>query len=129
MAESAKTEQSIQSLKAYLFEALQGKTAILIAEDKNIYLTGVIGVILEITNGQIPLFIGRTAAEIANLKTILQETQAEYLTIFDTKHNQTDDEPRGEQTVFDWHVNDNGSINITSSYSLVGEVKHRGWQS
>ena len=129
MAESVKTEQAIESLKAYLSEALQGKTAILIGEDKNIHLTGVIGIILEITHGQIPLFIGRTATEIANIKTILQDTQAEYLTIFDTKHNQTDDEPRGEQTVFDWHVNDNGSINITSSYSLVGEVKHRGWQS
>jgi len=129
MPESAKVQQSVESFKAYLSEAIQGKTAILIGEDKNIYLAGVIGIVLEITHGIIPLFIGRSAIEIANIQTILKDSKADYLTIFDSKHNLTDDEPRGEQLVFDWKVNENGQVTVKSSYSLVGEVKHRGFQS
>ena len=72
MPESAKIQQSVESFKAYLSEAIQGKTAILIGEDKNIYLAGVIGIVLEITHGIIPLFIGRSALEIANIQTILK---------------------------------------------------------
>ena len=92
-------------------------------------MAGVIGIVLDITHGIIPLFIGRSALEIANIQTVLKDSKADYLTIFDSKHNLTDDEPRGEQLVFDWKVNENGQVAVKSSYSLVGEVKHRGFQS
>ncbi len=121
--------QSIQSFKDYLSEAIQGKTAILIAEDKNIYLTGIIGIVLEITKGMLPLFIGRSALELARIKSLLQETEADYLTIFDSKNNLTDDEPRGEQLIFNWNLDENGCISVASSYSLVGKINHRGFQS
>ena len=128
MAESAKTKQAKESFKQYLSEAIQDKTAILIGVDKNIYLTGVVGIILEVTKGMVPLFIGRSALELANITQVLKASKADYLTIFDSKHNLTDDEPRGEQLVFDWHVKD-GSVMVTSSSSLVGKIRHRGFQS
>ena len=51
------------------------------------------------------------------------------LSIFEVKHNLEDDEPRPEQLIFDWSVNKNGTLDVKTSYSLVGEVRHRGWQS
>ena len=128
MAESEKVKQAKESFKQYLSEAIKGKTAILIGEDKNIYLTGIVGIVLEVTKGMLPLFIGRNAVELANVTQVLRASDADYLTIFDSKHNLTDDEPRGEQLVFDWHVKDD-SLMVSSSYNLVGEIKHRGWQS
>ncbi len=129
MPESAKIKQAIESFKAYLSEALADKTAIVIGEDKNIYLTGVVGIVLEVTQGLMPLFIGRTAQELASITKLLGDTKANYLTIFDAKHNLTDDEPRGEQLLFDWRVNDQGQLLVRSSYSLVGKMRHRGFQS
>ena len=128
MAESEKVKQAKESFKQYLSEAIKGKTAILIGEDKNIYLTGIVGIVLEVTKGMLPLFIGRNAVELANVTQVLRASDADYLTIFDSKHNLTDDEPRGEQLVFGWHVKDD-SLMVSSSYNLVGEIKHRGWQS
>jgi len=128
MAESEKVKQAKESFKQYLSEAIKGKTAILIGEDKNIYLTGIVGIVLEVTKGMLPLFIGRNAVELANITQVLRASDADYLTIFDNKHNLTDDEPRGEQLVFNWHVKDD-SLMVSSSYDLVGEVKHRGFQS
>ncbi len=125
MSESAKIKQAKESFKQYLFEALQGKSAIMVGIDKNIYLTGVIGIVLEVTKGMLPLFIGRTVAELVNITNVLRESGGDYLKIFDNKHNITDDEPRDEQLVFDWEVK-NGDILVTSSYHLVGKIRHRG---
>ena len=128
MAESVKVKQARESFKQYLSESIQDKTAILMGIDKNIYLAGVVGIVLEVTKGLIPLFIGRSAVELANITKVLQASKENYLTIFDSKHNLTDDEPRGEQLVFDWHIKDD-AIMVSSSYSLVGKIRHRGFQS
>lgn len=127
MPESAKVKQAKESFKQYLSEAIQGKTAILLAIDKNIYLQGVVNIVQEVTRGMLPFFIGRTPVELANITSVLKESKADYLTIIDNKHNLTDDEPRGEQLVFDWQLKD-GSLLVTSSYSLVGKIRHRGLQ-
>ena len=60
MAESAKIKQSIESFKQYLSEVVKDKEAIIIGEDSNIHLAGVVGIVQEVTDGLIPLFIGRT---------------------------------------------------------------------
>lgn len=127
MLESSKVKQSIQSFKDYLSEAIQGKTAIVLGIDKNIYLQGVVNIIQEVTRGMLPLFIGRSVHELANITQVLKTSNADYLSVFDNKHNLTDDEPRGEQLVFDWQLKD-GSLLVTSSYSLVGKIRHRGLQ-
>ena len=127
MPESAKVKQSIQAFKDYLSEAIQGKTAIVLGIDKNIYLQGIVNTVQEVTKGLIPLFIGRTALELANITQVLKASNLDYLSVFDNKHNLTDDEPRGEQLVFDWQLKD-GSLLVTSSYSLVGKIRHRGLQ-
>ena len=128
MAESAKIKQARESFKQYISESIQDKTAILMGIDKNIYLAGVVGIVLEVTKGLVPLFIGRSAVELANITQVLKASKANYLTIFDSKHNLTDDEPRGEQLVFDWRIKDD-AIMVSSSYSLVGKIRHRGFQS
>lgn len=127
MPESARIKASIQAFQDYLSEAIKDKDAIVIGEDKNIHLTGVVGILLEVTKGLIPLFIGRTVLELANIKAKITANSINAFWIFDNKHNLTDDEPRGEQLVFDWQLKD-GSLLVTSSYSLVGKIRHRGLQ-
>lgn len=127
MPESVKVKQAKESFKDYLSETIQGKTAIVLGIDKNIYLQGVVNIIQEVTKGLIPLFIGRSVCELANINQLLKAGKADYLIIFENKHNLTDDEPRGEQLVFDWHVKDD-AVMVTSSYSLVGKIRHRGLQ-
>jgi hypothetical protein len=128
MPESAKVVQSIESFKAYLSEALQGKDAVVIGEDKNIYLAGIVGIVQEVGQGLLPIYIGRTALQLAKIKTKIAMAEIDALWVFDNKHNLTDDEPRGEQLVFDWGLKD-GSLLVSSSYSLVGKIRHRGFQS
>ena len=127
MPESAKVKQAKESFKQYLSEAIQGKTAIVLGIDKNIYLQGVVNIIQEVTRGMLPLFIGRSVHELANITKVLKASNADYLSVFDNKHNLTDDEPRGEQLIFDWEAKD-GSLMVSSSYSLVGKIRHRGLQ-
>jgi hypothetical protein len=128
MPESAKVIQSIESFKAYLSEALQGKDAVVIGEDKNIYLAGIVGIVQEVADGLLPIYIGRTALQLAKIKTKIAMAEIDALWVFDNKHNLTDDEPRGKQLVFDWELKD-GSLLVSSSYSLVGKIRHRGFQS
>ncbi len=143
MSESVKTKQSIESFKQYLSEAIKDKDAVLLGEEGNMYLAGVVGIVQEVTEGLIPLFIARTVSQAAKIKRKLDANNYNYLTIFDNKHNLTDDEPRGEQMLFKWgftqdiypekykwlnlEENDNSPILVASSFSLVGEIRHRGW--
>ena len=59
MSESARTQQSIESFKQYLSEAIKDKDAILLGEEGNMYLAGVVGIVQEVTQGLMPLFIGK----------------------------------------------------------------------
>ena len=127
MSESSKVKQARESFKQYLSESIQDKTAIVLGIDKNIYLQGVVNIIQEVTRGMLPLFIGRSVHELANITKVLKASNADYLSVFDNKHNLTDDEPRGEQLIFDWEAKD-GSLMVSSSYSLVGKIRHRGLQ-
>lgn len=76
------------------------------------------------------MFIARTPKQYARIQSIFKQvSQANVLSIFEIKHNLTDDEPRLEQLIFDWSVNEDGILDVKTSYSLVGQVRHRGWQS
>ena len=143
MPESVKMQQSIESFKQYLSEAIKDKDAVLLGEEGNMYLAGVVGIVQEVTEGLIPLFIARTVVQAAKIKKKLDADNYNYLTIFDNKHNLTDDEPRGEQMVFKWGFtkdlypkkhkwlnlkdHENTPILVESSFSLVGEIRHRGF--
>jgi len=96
MAESAKTKQSIESFKQFLSEAIQDKEAIHLGEDGDIYLAGVVGIVQEVTQGLLPLYLSRTFSQAASIVSKLKAANISYLTIFSSKHNLTDDEPRGE---------------------------------
>lgn len=143
MAESAKTKQSIEAFKAYLSEVIKDKEAIHLGEDGNIYLAGVVGIVQEVTQGLLPLYLSRTLAQAAIITRKLKAKNINYLTICSNKHNLTDDEPRGEQMLFEWgrssdlypdktewlNLDNHGNepIMIKSSFSLVGKIRHRGW--
>ncbi len=143
MVESETTKTATGSFRAFLSEKWRDYDAVVIAEDKHIYLVGVVGIVQEVTQGLMPLFIARTVSQIAKIKQKLDAENYHYLTIFDTKHNLTDNEPRGEQMIFNWGFtqdlhpakhqwlrlehDDNSPIMVESSFSLVGEIRHRGW--
>ena len=141
--ESAKTKASIEAFKAYLSEAVKDKDAILLGEDGNIYLAGIVGIVQEVTQGLMPLYISRSLSQAARIIKKLNAEKSNYLMICDNKHNLTDDEPRGQQMLFEWglgkdlypdvHAWANISsdakepILVKSSFSLVGKIRHRGW--
>ena len=127
MTESTTIKTSIESLKAYLSESLKAYDAVVIAEDKNIYLVGVVGIVQEVTRGLMPMYIERSVMELKNIKEQVDANGLEVIYIFDNKENLTDDEPRGEQVVFKWYLKD-GNLMIASDYTLVGKIRHRGIQ-
>ena len=140
MVESAKTKQSIEAFKAYLSEAIKEKEAIHLGEDGNIYLAGVVGIVQEVTQGLLPLYLSRTLAQAAIITRKLKAQNINYLAICSNKHNLTDDEPRGEQMLFEWGYSqdlypdkpqwfdsESPPIMVKSSFSLVGRIRHRGW--
>ncbi len=130
MAAKIDPKASTEALKTYLAEEVKTHNIIAIWIDKNIYLVGLINLIQEVTKGLVPMCIARTAAEFAKIKMHLETNpDIKPLLIYDIKHNLVDDEPRGEQLAFNWKINDGGIINVESSYSFVGEIKHRGWKS
>ena len=89
VAKSAKIKQSIEAFKQFLSEAIQDKDAILLGEDGNIYLAGVVGIVQEVTQGLIPLYLSRTLAQAARITRKLKFENINYLTIYSNKHNQT----------------------------------------
>ena len=120
---------STEALKTYLIGEIKTHNIIAILIDKNIYLVGLISLIQEVTKGLVPMCIARTALEFAKIKKHLEtNSDIKPLLIYDIKHNLTDDEPRGEQLAFNWKIDNGGIINVESSYSLVGKIRHRGFQ-
>jgi len=130
MNEKIKVKQSIVSFRAYLTEVIADKTAIALWIDKNIHLVGLVSIVQEVTQGLTPLFIARTPKQYAQIQSIFKQApDANVLSIFEVKHNLEDDEPRREQLIFDWAVNKNSTLDVKTSCSLVGKVRHRGWKS
>ena len=127
MPELKSVELQRNAFRDFLSEKIKGHDAVVVAEDKNIHLTGIVGIVQEVSQGMIPMYIGRTALELANIKTKLINDNLNAFWIFDNKHNLTDDEPRYQQMVFSWEVQD-GNILVKSSHELIGAVKHRGFQ-
>ena len=126
--ESKAVELQLGAFRDFLSEKIKGYDAVVIAEDKNIYLTGIVGIVQEVSLGLLPMYIGRTALELANIKKKLISTNINAFWIFDNKHNCIDDEPRCEQLVFKWQVEE-GNLLVSSSHRLVGTIHHRGFQS
>ena len=130
MAAKIDPKASTEALKAYLVEELKTHNIIAIWIDKNIYLVGLVSIIQEVTKGLVPMCIARTAAEFAKIKMHLETNpDIKPLLIYDIKHNLADDEPRGEQLAFNWKIDEGNIVNVESSYSLVGKIRHRGFQS
>jgi len=127
MPESKFAELQRNAFRDFLSEKIKGYDAVVIAEDKNLHLAGIVGIVQEVSQGMIPMYIGRTALELGNIKTKLTAENINAFWIFDNKHNCVDDEPRCQQLVFNWEVQ-NGNLLVKSSHCLLGEVCHRGFQ-
>lgn len=127
MTESKNAQLQRDAFRDFLSEKIKGHDAVVIAEDKNLHLAGTVGIVQEVSQGMIPMYIGRTALELANIKTKLTAENINAFWIFDNKHNCVDDEPRYQQLVFSWEVQD-GNILVKSSHELVGKIRHRGFQ-
>ena len=126
--ESKAVEIHLASFRDFLSEKIKGYDAVAISEDKNIFLTGIVGIVQEVSLGLLPMYIGRTALELANIKKKLTRENINAFWIFDNKHNCMDDEPRYEQLVFKWKLEE-GNLLVSSSHRLVGKIRHRGFQS
>ena len=127
MTESKNAQLQRDAFCDFLSEKIKDYDAVVIAEDKNLHLAGIVGIVQEVSQGMIPMYIGRTALELANIKTKLTAENINAFWIFDNKHNCVDDEPRCQQLVFNWEVQ-NSNFLVKSSNRLLGEVRHRGFQ-
>ncbi len=128
MSKSKTAELHLDAFRDFLSEKIKGYDAVIIAEDKNIHLTGIVGIVQEVSKGLLPMYIGRTALELANIKSKTTANKINAFWIFDNKHNCTDDEPRYEQLIFKWQLEE-GNLLVSSSHRLVGTIHHRGFQS
>lgn len=123
MAESAKIKQSIESFKQYLSEVVKDKEAIVIGEDQNISLYGVISVVQEATQGKIPLYIGKS---VHQLRVICRQMINDGLRAFyllDNKYDINATEPQGQNLIKEWRIEDHVVL-ITSDYQYIKDLPY-----
>lgn len=123
MAESAKIKQSIESFKQYLSEVVKDKEAIVIGEDSNIHLAGVISVVQEATQGKIPLYIGKS---VHQLRVICRQMINDGLRAFyllDNKYDINATEPQGQNLIKEWRIEDHVVL-ITSDYQYIKDLPY-----
>ena len=123
MAESAKIKQSIESFKQYLSEVVKDKEAIVIGEDQNISLYGVISVVQEATQGKIPLYIGKS---VHQLRVICRQMINDGLRAFyllDNKYDINATEPQGQNLIKEWCIEDHVVL-ITSDYQHIKDLPY-----
>ena len=123
MAESAKIKQSIESFKQYLSEVVKDKEAIVIGEDQNISLYGVISVVQEATQGKIPLYIGKS---VHQLRVICRQMINDGLRAFyllDNKYDINATEPQGQNLIKEWCIEDHVVL-ITSDYQYIKDLPY-----
>ena len=111
------------SLKQILTTKAIRYDAIVIGEDQNMNIFGVISVVQEATQGKIPLYIGKSVQQlrIIHHKLIKDSLRAFYL--LDNKYEINATEPQGQNLIKEWHI-ENHVVLITSDFPCIKDVPY-----
>ncbi|GGG06281.1 MULTISPECIES: hypothetical protein [Cysteiniphilum] len=112
-----------EELLTLLTSSLEAYDAIIIAEDKNTYIHGVIDAVQKVNEKYLlPIYIAKTTSQLARLKQKLDATALRTFYILDNKYTIEENEPKGQELIEQWQL-ENDCVMITSSYFAMREQK------
>ena len=125
--ESCATDNNHSSVKESLKQILTTKAiryhAIVIGEDQNANLYGVISVVQEATQGKIPLYIGKSINQLRAIRHQLINEGLRAFYLLDNKYKPDATEPQGQDLIKEWHI-ENHVVLITSDYQHIKDVPY-----
>ncbi|GGF93003.1 MULTISPECIES: hypothetical protein [Cysteiniphilum] len=109
------------NLANMLRERLTNYDAIVVGEDKQIYISGIVPVIHTANvKYMLPIYIAQTTIELAKLKIKLDKLGLRVIYILDNKYDIEQNEPTGQELIKLWHI-ENDSVLVTSSYIDIAQ--------
>jgi len=97
--------------------------AIVIGEDQNMSLYGVISVVQEATQGKIPLYIGKSVHQLRVIYRQLINDGLRAFYLLDNKYDSNTTEPQGQNLIKEWHI-EKHVVLITSDYQYIKDVPY-----
>jgi len=97
--------------------------AIVIGEDQNISLYGVISIVQEATQGKMPLYIGKSVHQLRIIHHQLINDGIRAFYLLDNKYDINTTEPQGQNLIKEWRIED-CVVLITSDYQYIKGVPY-----
>ena len=97
--------------------------AIVIGEDQNTSLHGVISVIQEATQGRIPFYIGKSIHQLRFIRHQLLNDGLRAFYLLDKKYDLNTLEPQGQNLIKAWRI-EGHVVFITSDYQYIKDVPY-----
>ena len=111
------TLQKILANKAICYDA------IVICEDQNASLYGIIFAVQEATQGKIPLYIGKSVEQLREIRhKLINEGQTAFY-LLDNKYELNTTEPQGQNLIKEWQI-EKDVVLITSDYKCIQDVPY-----
>lgn len=98
--------------------------AIVIGEDQNMSLYGVVSIVQEATQGKIPLYIAKSLHQLRAIRRQLINNGIRAFYLLDNKYDINTTEPQGQNLIKEWHI-ENHVVLITSDYQYIKDVPYR----
>ena len=121
------TDNNQHSVKESLNQILTTKAmrynAIVIGEDKNMSLYGVISAVQEATQGKIPLYIGKSINQLRAIRHQLINEGLRAFYLLDNKYEPETTEPQGQNLIKEWRI-ENDVVLITSNYQHIKDAPY-----
>ena len=97
--------------------------AIVIGEDQNMSLYGVISVVQEATQGKMPLYIGKSIHQLRVIHNQLINDGLRAFYLLDNKYDSNTTEPQGQNLIKEWRIEDHVVL-ITSDYKYIEDTPY-----
>ena len=97
--------------------------AIVIGEDQNMSLYGVVSIVQEATQGKIPLYIGKSVHQLRIIHHQLINDGLRAFYLLDNKYDLNTTEPQGQNLIKEWRI-ENHVVLITSDYQYIKDVPY-----
>ncbi|WP_440993602.1 hypothetical protein [Cysteiniphilum litorale] len=110
------------NLADMLRERLTNYDAIVIGEDKQMYISGIVPVIHDANvKHMLPIYIARTTTQLHSIKSKLDQTNLKAFYVLDNKYTIEKDEPTGQELIEQWRI-ESDCILVTSSYLEINST-------
>lgn len=97
--------------------------AIVIGEDQNMSLYGLIFVVQEATQGKIPLYIGKSVHQLRVIYRQLINDGLRAFYLLDNKYDLNTTEPQGQNLIKEWRIEEHVVL-ITSDYQYIKDAPY-----